>query len=145
MTARAFLVAALAAGCCVALAPVAAAWVDPTTDPVAGTPKAPRFDARAPLSEDGRTATLAGPLACTSDEGKMRVTIRVTLAQRSSRAAGETLWRGSCAKPRWKAAVTSERPFRPGSARACALGVQRSPDGTVHDVLSWCDTVRLIG
>jgi hypothetical protein len=137
---------ALGAGLAFALlAPVAAGWGDPTAELVAGGSPGPKFDKTAKRTGGGATVALAGPLACTETEiaEGLQVTIRITLAQRGARAAGEALWRGTCAKGRWKVSVRSTETFQAGNANACALGIQKR-DGAVHDVLLWCQRIKLV-
>jgi hypothetical protein len=115
------------------------AWTDPEPQPRAE----PKFDPVSRLGGGG--ALVGGPLACTASDRShsVRVRIRVTLAQRSARAAGDAVWTGCCSKTSWRLGVPGARPFRAGPVQACALGVQRTPSGAVWDVRLWCQTLRL--
>jgi hypothetical protein len=117
-----------------ALAPTASAGVVLNT-----------IDGEASLDDAGRLVAVTGPIRCDRAE---RATIRVTVSQRSTGAVTEGRWRGTCG--RTTATWTAKRfvprgaaTFRPGSAKACALGVTRGA-GTVTDAKQWCEPVRLV-
>jgi hypothetical protein len=117
-----------------ALAPTASAGVVLNT-----------IDAEATLDDTGRLVAVTGPIRCDRAE---RGAIRVTVSQRTTGAVAEGRWRGTC--PRTTTIWTAKRlvlrgseTFRPGSARACALGVTRRA-GTVTDAKQWCEDIRLV-
>ncbi len=105
----------------------------------------PKFEPTARLAGGGSQVVIAGPLACSAKEAAagVRARIRVTLAQRRTKAAGEAVWQRACTKPRWKVTVRSSHAFTAGTARGCALGTQTKA-GTVVDVLIWCQTIKLV-
>jgi len=103
------------------------------------------IDGEATLDDAGRVVEVTGPIRCTQAE---RATIRVTLSQRTTGAVAEGRWRGTCRRTTttWTAkrfVQQGSATFRPGSAKACALGVTRRA-GTVTDAKQWCQPIRLV-
>jgi hypothetical protein len=97
------------------------------------------------LDGAGRVVAVTGPIRCTEAE---RASIRVTVTQRATGAVSEGRWRGTCRRTTttWTAkrfVRHGSAAFRPGTARACALGVTRRA-GTVTDAKQWCEAVRLV-
>ena len=105
--------------------------------------KAAAFDRTAKLTSGDHVAVVSGPLECSP--GTAAATVQVTLVRRTKPAPafGFGSWRGRCAKGQWKATVKSQQAFTAGTARACALGVERR-NGSAVDALEWCQTIKLV-
>lgn len=125
------LVLASAAGWSSTQRPIAAAKASGTVT-LAGFSHSARLTA-------ANAALVKGRFGC-SPRRVAVLSIRVTLVERTKPAPGFGVgtWRGRCVKSgRWRTKITSTAPFSPGSARACAVGIE-TRTGTIVDAVLWC-------
>jgi hypothetical protein len=98
----------------------------------------------ATITSDGRHVLVSGPVSCTEGE---KISIEVTLTQRSTGAVAEGVWQGSCTGERqqWSLKATTEgkNTFEEGSAEAVALGITKD-HGEVTDAHQWFRSIRLV-
>ena len=95
------------------------------------------IDAVAHQTEDGRQIVVTGPIVCTAGE---RVTLRVTVTQRSTGAVGQGHTRFTCtgALQQWEVWIThgKKAAFAYGVATAVAFA-RTTAQGTPTDAHQW--------
>jgi hypothetical protein len=101
------------------------------------------IDRNATVSANGRRLVVTGPVSC---QKAQVFSIRVTVTQRRTAAVAEGRARRICTgvKQHWRATAldASGAPFKPGTAKACALGVT-GREGRATDAHQWCAQVTL--
>ncbi len=103
------------------------------------------IDRDAISTRDGARVQATGPLICSRDE---RVSLRVTVTQRATRAVGGARWKHACtgAVQHWRvdASAGGDTRFEAGPGRVCVRGLTRVAE-RITDRRRWCRRVTVSG